>query len=71
MRPKEIRKLIRAAGRIPAQRSTAYRLIKKFDSEGDEDDSALDVVESSQFGSYQELIKLDKFRYSERRKQNS
>jgi FO synthase subunit 2 len=71
MRPKEIRKLIRAAGRIPAQRSTSYRLIKRFDSEDDEQESALDVVESSQFGSYQELIRLDKFRYSETRKQNA
>ncbi len=71
MRPKEIRKLIRSAGRIPAQRSTSYKLIKRFDSEDDEQESALDVVESSQFGSYQELIKLDKFRYSERRKQDA
>lgn len=71
MRPREIRKLIRSAGRIPAQRSTSYKLIKKFDSEDDEQESALDVVESSQFGSYQELIKLDKFRYSERRKQDA
>jgi FO synthase subunit 2 len=71
MRPKEIRKLIRSAGRIPAQRSTSYKLIKRFDSEDDEQDSALDVAESSQFGSYQELIKLDRFRYSERRKQDA
>ncbi|HEY8140894.1 MAG TPA: 5-amino-6-(D-ribitylamino)uracil--L-tyrosine 4-hydroxyphenyl transferase CofH [Nitrososphaera sp.] len=71
MRPREIRKLIRSAGRIPAQRSTSYKLIKRFDSEDDEQESALDVVESSQFGSYQELIKLDKFRYRERRKQDT
>jgi FO synthase subunit 2 len=71
MRPREIRKLIRSAGRIPAQRSTSYKLIKRFDSEDDDQESALDVVESSQFGSYQELIKLDKFRYNERRKQDA
>jgi len=63
MRPKEIRQLIRSAGRIPAQRSTSYKLLKVYKDEGDDDESALDSVDPSQFGSYQQLIKLDKFRY--------
>lgn len=68
MKPKEIRHLIRSAGRVPAQRSTSYKLLKVYDSE-DEEDSALDRADSSQFGSYQQLIKLDKFRYKDARKQ--
>lgn len=68
MKPKEIRRLIRSAGRVPAQRSTSYKLLKVYDNE-DEEDSALDRADSSQFGSYQQLIKLDKFRYKDARKQ--
>ncbi len=68
MRPKEIRRVIRAAGRIPAQRSTTYKTLKVY-GEGDEEESALDIAEASQFGSYHQLIKLDKFRFKERRKQ--
>lgn len=63
LRPKEIRQLIRSAGRIPAQRSTSYKLLKVYKDESDDDESALDSADPSQFGSYQQLIKLDKFRY--------
>lgn len=69
MRPKEIRHLIRSAGRIPAQRSTSYKLLKVYRDESDDDESALDSADTSQFGSYQQLIKLDKFRYRDARKQ--
>ncbi|HEX9678178.1 5-amino-6-(D-ribitylamino)uracil--L-tyrosine 4-hydroxyphenyl transferase CofH [Nitrososphaera sp.] len=69
MKPKEIRQLIRSAGRIPAQRSTSYKLLKVYKDESDDDVSALDSADTSQFGSYQQLIKLDKFRYKEARKQ--
>jgi 5-amino-6-(D-ribitylamino)uracil---L-tyrosine 4-hydroxyphenyl transferase len=65
MRPKEIRQLIRAAGRIPVQRSTAYRTLKEFVDENEDPGSSLDNIDSSQFGSYQQLIKLDKFRYKD------
>ncbi|MGI0014552.1 MAG: 5-amino-6-(D-ribitylamino)uracil--L-tyrosine 4-hydroxyphenyl transferase CofH, partial [Nitrososphaera sp.] len=68
MRPKEIRRIIRAAGRIPAQRSTTYKTIKVY-GESDDEQSALDIAEASQFGSYHQLIKLDKFRYKEKSKQ--
>src|SRR5574341_475492 len=69
MKPREIRQLIRSAGRIPAQRSTSYKLLKVYKDESDDDVSALDSADTSQFGSYQQLIKLDKFRYKEARKQ--
>ena len=62
MKPKEIRSLITSAGRVPAQRNSVYEIIKVFD-EKDDDESLLDMAETSQFGSYHELIKLDKFRY--------
>jgi 5-amino-6-(D-ribitylamino)uracil---L-tyrosine 4-hydroxyphenyl transferase len=66
LKPKEIRSAIRSAGRIPAQRSTTYHLMRIYDGEeGGESESLLDKSDSSQFGSYGELIKLDQFRYRE------
>jgi 5-amino-6-(D-ribitylamino)uracil---L-tyrosine 4-hydroxyphenyl transferase len=69
MKPKEIRQLIRSAGRIPAQRSTTYRTLKVFSDEKEDQESALDSADTSQFGSYHQLIKLDKFRYKDAKKQ--
>ena len=63
MRPKEIRSLIQSAGRVPAQRNSVYGIIKVYDGFNDENESLLDSAETTQFGSYHELIKLDKFRY--------
>src|SRR6187431_172277 len=63
MRPKEIRSLIQSAGRVPAQRNSVYGIIKVYDGFNDENESLLDSAEAKQFGSYHELIKLDKFRY--------
>jgi FO synthase subunit 2 len=64
LKPKEIRSVIRSAGKIPAQRSTSYRILKIYDNEKEvEEESSLDKVDPTQFGSYQELIRLDKFRY--------
>jgi 5-amino-6-(D-ribitylamino)uracil---L-tyrosine 4-hydroxyphenyl transferase len=64
MKPREIRSIITSAGRVPAQRNSVYEIIKVFDGKDNEDESLLDMAETSQFGSYHELIKLDKFRYS-------
>jgi len=64
MKPKEIRSLIMSAGRVPTQRNSVYEIIKVFDGKDDDHESLLDMAETSQFGSYHELIKLDKFRYS-------
>jgi FO synthase subunit 2 len=68
MKPKEIRQLIRSAGRTPAQRSTTYRTLKVFSDEKEDQESALDSADASQFGSYRQLIKLDKFRYRDAKK---
>jgi len=69
MKPKEIRQLIRSAGRTPVQRSTTYRTLKVFSDEKEDQESALDSADASQFGSYHQLIKLDKFRYRDSKKQ--
>jgi FO synthase subunit 2 len=64
LKPKGIRSAIRSAGKIPAQRSTSYRILKIYDNEmEDEAESLLDRVDPTQFGSYHELIRLDQFRY--------
>lgn len=64
MKPKEIRSLIVSAGRVPAQRNSAYGIVKVFDESANGNESLLDTAEVSKFGSYHELIKLDKFRYN-------
>ena len=64
MKPKEIRSLITSAGRVPAQRNSVYGIIKVFGENNKEEESLLDAAEASKFGSYHELIRLDKFRYS-------
>lgn len=63
--PGEMRRLIRDAGRIPAERFTTYRLRRIFDTEADDGAEPLDVAarDPGRFGSYRELIKLDRFRY--------
>ena len=62
LRPKEIKRMIREIGRIPAERNTHYKILKKFDDEYANDEE-LDRVKNSQFGSYAELIKIKKFKY--------
>jgi FO synthase subunit 2 len=62
LKPKQIRHLIREIGRIPAQRTTTYEILKVYNSELEEDE--LDKVDdASKFGSYFELVKLDKYKY--------
>ncbi|HJS65264.1 MAG TPA: 5-amino-6-(D-ribitylamino)uracil--L-tyrosine 4-hydroxyphenyl transferase CofH [Nitrososphaeraceae archaeon] len=63
LKPKNIRKIIHSAGKIPAQRTSRYKIIKKFCEEDYDDEELLDKVDAESFGSYQELIKLDKFRF--------
>jgi len=67
LKPREIRRLIRQVGRIPAQRTTSYKIIKTFGS--DEYEDPLDEIQdTSQFGSYHELIKLDRYRFKSSRR---
>jgi FO synthase subunit 2 len=63
LRPKEIRRMIKEIGRIPAERNTNYKILKKFDSDEDIDEKLDRVSDASQFGSYVELIKINKFKY--------
>jgi len=67
LKPREIRRLIRQVDRIPAQRTTSYKIIKTFSS--DEYEDPLDEIQdTAQFGSYHELIKLDRYRYKSARR---
>ena len=63
LRPKEIRRMIKEIGRIPAERNTNYKILKKFDSDEEIDEELDRVSDASQFGSYVELIKINKFKY--------
>ena len=68
LRPKEIRRMVREIKRIPAERDTQYNILKKFEN-GDESDEKLDkITNTSQFGSYVELVKINKFNYKNPRR---
>ena len=69
IRPKEIRRLVREIGRIPAERNTNYKILRKFDNNDESDDELDKISDSSKFGSYAELIKINKFRYKNPRKE--
>jgi FO synthase subunit 2 len=62
LRPKEIRRMIKEIGRIPAERDTRYKILRKFDDVNEVEED-LDKVTDTQFGSYAELIKINKFNY--------
>ncbi|MFQ5940772.1 MAG: 5-amino-6-(D-ribitylamino)uracil--L-tyrosine 4-hydroxyphenyl transferase CofH [Nitrososphaerales archaeon] len=66
LKPRQIRNLIRRAGRVPTQRSTTYKVLKVYggDGDGDEGEEPLDNInDTSVFGSYHQLIKLDKYKF--------
>jgi FO synthase subunit 2 len=69
LRPKEIRRMVREIGRIPAERNTHYKMLKKFETENECDEGLDKIKDYSQFGSYAELIKINKFRYKNPREQ--
>jgi FO synthase subunit 2 len=64
IRPKEIRRLVKEIKRIPAERNTRYKILKKFDNDDVIEDELDKVSDMSQFGSYAELIKIKKFKYN-------
>ena len=67
LKPKEIRHLVRDIGRIPAERNTTYKILKSFEKEPETVES-LDTIENTEkFGSYFELIKINKFKYKNTR----
>lgn len=64
MRPKEMKKLISSSGKIPAQRTSTYKIIKEHNTNDELDfETNLDKIDATIFGSYKELITLKKFRY--------
>ena len=65
--PAELKRLIRDAGRVPAQRDTLYNIVRDY-TEGDDDVSPLDAVQDaeSRFGSYRRLIASGAFRFTRR-----
>jgi FO synthase subunit 2 len=65
--PAELRRLIRDAGRVPAQRDTEYNVLRRYD-DGVDDDSPLDKIENAEarFGSYRRLIASGEFRFTAR-----
>ena len=63
MKPREIRSQIKGLGRIPAQRNTLYEILQIDSGAEEECQTELDQVNPDDFGSYRELIKLDKYRY--------
>ena len=63
LKPKEIRHLIRDIGRVPAERNTTYKILKTFEKEPETIESLDQVSDTSKFGSYFELIKINKFKF--------
>ena len=63
--PAELRRLVREAGRVPAQRNTVYGLVKVYDGEQEDEDSPLDHVQdaAARFGSYRALATSGQFRF--------
>ena len=69
LRPKEIRRLVKEIGRVPAERDTTYNILRKFDNENEVEDELDKITDTSQFGSYVELIKINKFNYKNPRRE--
>ena len=66
--PQELRRCIRGVGRLPAQRSTLYRILRRFDSEKDDPADPLDRLserEMARFGSYHELTQQNPFPFQD------
>lgn len=67
--PAKLRSTIRAAGRVPAQRNTAYGILRQFDASDHDDSDALDQVTDpeSLFGSYTVLTQDLRYRFRKKR----
>jgi FO synthase subunit 2 len=64
--PGTLRALAREMGRVPAERSTKYDILRRFDDPAQDPQDALDKVgDKLRFGSYQELIRQKNFRFKE------
>lgn len=65
--PRELRRLVRDLGRIPAQRSTTYGILRLYADGPDDETSPLDAVENpdERFGSYHRLTASGHFRFTQ------
>jgi 7,8-didemethyl-8-hydroxy-5-deazariboflavin synthase CofH subunit len=63
--PAALRRTIRAAGRVPAERTTLYALRRRFDDPSADGDDALDSVADAEarFGSYAALTRSSEARF--------
>lgn len=68
IKPKTIRRLIREVGRIPAERNTTYQILRKFEDEYESKNTLDDLEDENRFGSYFDLIKINKFKYQNPRR---
>ena len=68
LKPKEIRRMVREIKRTPAERDTEYNILKKFENGEEEEDKLDKIANASQFGSYVELVKINKFNYKNPRR---
>ena len=69
MKPREMRRLIRDAGRIPAERTTTYQIRRQFGREEDEHYDPLDLFEGEaedRFGSYSRLTHSPDWKFRDR-----
>ncbi len=64
--PAELRRLVRDIGRVPAQRDTTYRILKRYDDPKDDAPEPLDAVTDpeARFGSYSRLTASKQFRFA-------
>ena len=69
LRPKEIKRTVREIGRIPAERNTNYKILRKFEKSNDIEEKLDKIEDVSKFGSYKELIKIEKYKYQNPRKE--
>jgi len=67
LRPREMRRIIRDIGRLPAERSTTYNILREFGPEEDDHYDPLDRLDPARedelFGSYAQLISSGRFRF--------
>lgn len=69
LKPKEIKRIVREIGRIPAERNTNYKILKRFENSNDSEEKLDKIEDISKFGSYMELVKIDKYKYQNPRKE--
>lgn len=61
--PATIRALVREMGRVPAERDTVYKRIRRFEDPAQDPDETLNGLQDGALGSYQQLIREDDYRF--------